>query len=89
MLIDQIASMMGKKSIVEDEISRYAINDRNVKLLMTIPGMGVYSSAAVMSEIDDIHRFKTKEKLASYSGLTPRQNQSGSTDIRGHITKHG
>ena len=34
-------------------------------------------------------RFPTKEKLASYAGLVPRQDQSGNRDIRGHITKHG
>ena len=33
--------------------------------------------------------FEKKEKLASYAGLTPRQNQSGNRDIKGHITKHG
>ena len=32
-------------------------------------------------------RFPTKEKLASYAGLVPRQDQSGNRDIRGHITK--
>jgi hypothetical protein len=55
---------------------------------MTIPGIGIYSSAAIMSEIDDITRFSSKEKLASYAPVTG-QNQSGSSDIRGHITKHG
>ena len=47
------------------------------------------ASAAIMAEIDDISRSGSKEKLASYAGLVPRQNQSGSSDIRGHITKHG
>jgi transposase len=88
-LMDQITYLMRKESTVEDEISRSVMSDRNVKLLMTIPGMGIYSSAAIMSEIDEISRFETKERLASYAGLTPRQNQSGSSDIRGHITKHG
>jgi transposase len=88
-LLDQITYLIRKESIVEDEISRYVMNDRNVNILMTIPGMGIYSSAAIMSEIDDISRFSSKEKLASYAGLVPRQNQSGSSDIRGHITKHG
>jgi transposase len=88
-LMDQITYLMKKESMVEDEISRCVVSDRNVNLLMTIPGIGIYSSAAIMSEIDDITRFETKEKLASYAGLTPRQNQSGSSDIRGHITKHG
>jgi transposase len=88
-LLDQIAYLMGKETMVEDEISRSVMNDRNVNLLMTIPGMGIYSSAAIMSEIDDISRFDSKEKFASYAGLVPRQNQSGQSDIRGHITKHG
>ncbi|WP_394295371.1 transposase [Thermoplasma acidophilum] len=35
-----------------------------------------------MSEINDIHRFSSKEKLAPYAGLVPRQNQSGSNDLR-------
>ena len=88
-LMDRITYLMRKESTVEDEISRSAMDDRNVDLLMTIPGIGIYSAAAIMSEIDDISRFKTKEKLASYAGLVPRQNQSGTVDIRGHITKRG
>ena len=88
-LLDQITYLMRKESTVEDEISRSVINDRSVKILMTIPGIGIYSSAAIMLEIDDISRFGSKEKLASYAGLVPRQNQSGLSDIRGHITKHG
>ena len=88
-LLDQITYLTKKESTVEDEISRSVINDRNVKLLMTIPGINIYSSAAIMSEIDDISRFHSKEKLASYAGLVPRQNQSGNRDMKGHITKHG
>ena len=87
-LLDQITYLMRKESMVEDEISRSVASDRNVSLLMTIPGVGIYSSAAIMSEIDDISRFGSKEKLASYAPVTG-QNQSGNLDIRGHITKHG
>ena len=72
-----------------NEISRSVINDRNVKRPITISGIGIYSSAAVLEEIDDIARFTAEEKLDSYSGLEPRLNQSGSSDIGGHITKHG
>jgi transposase len=38
---------------------------------------------------DDISRFKSKEKFASYCGLVPRQDQSSNKDIRGHISKRG
>ena len=56
---------------------------------MTIPGINLYSASAILSEIDDVSRFPTKEKLAAYAGLVPRQDQSGNRDIKGHITKHG
>lgn len=56
---------------------------------MTIPGINVFSAAAIMSEIDSISRFPNKEKFASYAGLVPRQDQSGSIDRRGHTSKRG
>jgi transposase len=74
---------------IEDQMARHGNVIDDVRLLMTVPGINVYSAVAIVSEIDDIRRFSSKEKLASYSGLTPRQDQSGSRDIRGHISKHG
>ena len=74
---------------IEEAIRKRAKDSEDVNLLMTIPGINVYSAAAIMSEIDDISRFSSKEKLASYAGLVPRQDQSGNRDIRGNITKHG
>ncbi len=56
---------------------------------MSIPGINVYSAACIIAQIDNASRFGSKEKLASYAGLVPRQDQSGSVDRRGHITKHG
>ena len=76
-LLDQITYLMRKESTVDDEISRSVINDRNVNLHMTIPGMSIYSSTVIMSEIDNTSRFSSKEKVASYAVLVPRQNQSG------------
>ncbi|WMT50367.1 MAG: transposase [Thermoplasmatales archaeon] len=47
-LLDQITYLMRKESTVEDEIFRSVIHDRSVNLFMTIPGMGIYSSEAIM-----------------------------------------
>ena len=85
----RVSNLKDRTSMIEDEISRKCENNKDVSLLMTIPGINVYSAAAIISEIDDISRFSSKEKLASYAGLVPRQDQSGNRDIRGHITKHG
>ena len=88
-MLDRIIELNRRKQMIEDEIARISKNNEEVKLLMTIPGINVYSAAAIMSEIDDIHRFGSKEKLASYAGLVPRQSQSGSRDQKGHISKNG
>jgi transposase len=88
-IIDRISHLSEEMRSVEDQMARMIMGNKNVERLMTIPGINVYSAAVIMSEIDDISRFATKEKLASYAGLVPRQNQSGNRDIRGHITKHG
>ena len=88
-MLFRVSNLKDRASMIEDEISRKCENNKDVSLLMTIPGINVYSAAAIISEIDDISRFSSKEKLASYAGLVPRQDQSGNRDIRGHITKHG
>ena len=88
-MLGKVIELNRRKQMVEDGIARISNNSEEVKLLMTIPGINVYSAAAIMSEIDDIHRFSSKEKLASYAGLVPRQDQSGNRDIKGHISKHG
>lgn len=49
----------------------------------------MYIQEHLVLKIDDIKRFSSKEKLASYAGLVPRQDQSGNRDIRGHISKRG
>ena len=88
-MIRRVSELADRESMMEDEISRLAGKRRDVRLLMTIPGINVYSAVAIAAEIDDISRFASKEKLASYAGLVPRQNQSGGKDLRGHISKHG
>ena len=47
---------------------RIVETNRNVKTLMTIQGINVYSAASIMAEIDDVARFSSKEKLRGYAG---------------------
>ena len=88
-MLEKIIELNRRRQMIEDEIARISNNNEEAKLLMTIPGINVYSAAAIISEIDGIHRFDSNEKLASYAGLVPRQSQSGSRDQRGHISKNG
>jgi len=60
-----------------------------VPLLMSAPGIGWVLAFTIGAEIGEIERFSSPEKLTSYTGLCPRVNQSGESDRRGPLTKHG
>ena len=60
-----------------------------IPLLMSAPGIGWVLAFTIAAEIGEISRFESPQKLAGYTGLCPRVNQSGDSDRRGPITKHG
>jgi transposase len=60
-----------------------------IPLLMSVPGIRWVLAFTIAGEIGQIERFASPEKLAGYTGLCPRVNQSGEKDRRGPLTKHG
>jgi transposase len=62
---------------------------RYIPLLLSAPGIGSVLAFTIAAEIGEIERFPSPEKLAGYTGLCPRVNQSGDKDRRGPLTKHG
>ena len=88
-MIERISSLRNTADSIEDQFSKMVTGNKDVERMMTIPGINIYSASVIISEIDGISRFSSKEKLASYAGLVPRQDQSGSHDKKGHITKRG
>lgn len=57
--------------------------------LMQLPGFGVITAMTVLAAIGDIQRFDSARQLASYSGLTPGLEQSGTKYHEKGITKEG
>jgi transposase len=49
----------------------------DMKLLMTLPGIGPVLAITIALEVGDIGRFPDNEHLASYSGTVPRVSSSG------------
>ena len=62
---------------------------KELRILTSIPGVGVLSAHIILSEIGDIRDFKTGDQLASYFGLAPTVYQSAGKNHTGHITKQG
>jgi transposase len=63
--------------------------DPKVRQLMSIPGIGKFFALLISTEIDDIERFRTSSKLASYVGLIPSTYSTGNKTFHGRITKQG
>ncbi|MDF1539475.1 MAG: IS110 family transposase, partial [Candidatus Thorarchaeota archaeon] len=74
---------------LERSIALVAVNNEDCQLLMTIPGMDFYTALMFSSEVGDIERFPSANKLVSWLGLAPRVRQSGNVCYHGHITKMG
>ena len=60
-----------------------------IPLLMSAPGIGWVLAFTIAAEIGEIERFPSPAKLAGYTGLCPRVVQSGESDRRGPLSKHG
>jgi len=75
---------------IEKDIAQAALADKDVKRLMTIPGIDMIVAVGVMAAIGRIDRFRSPDALVAYIGLNPSVFQSGDGPARhGRITKRG
>src|SRR5262249_53731904 len=61
----------------------------DVVLLQTVPGLGPRTAETVAAYLHDASRCGSAKQVSAYSGMVPRQHQSGEMDRRGRITKRG
>ena len=66
-----------------------AYNSQDVRLLMTLPGIGYEIALTVAAALGDIRRFSSPDQAAAYLGLVPSTRQSGQHCYHGPITKRG
>ena len=79
-----------QKNISEMEQRITEIMDEIGSPITSIPGIGVTLGAVILSEIGDISRFKSADKLAAFAGIDPSIKQSGDySSIRNHMSKRG
>ena len=64
------------------------IKELNPKML-SIPGIGELSAAAILSEYGDMNNFSSPNKMLAFAGLEPSVIQSGTLEYKGKMVKHG
>lgn len=57
--------------------------------IQSIPGIGLFSAASIYAEIGMINRFENPDQILAYAGLEPSRHQSGNSEFKGHMVKHG
>ena len=85
-LIDDLERQIDQ---IERELRALGADHPYVPLLVTVPGISWVLAYTIASEIGDIGRFASPTKLVGYTGLCPRVYQSGDSDRRGPLAKHG
>ena len=68
------------------ELSKNKKYLHQVNLLRSIPGIGLITAMTLLTEIEDISRFKDLDNLCSFVGLVPSTHSSGEKEIDGGIT---
>jgi transposase len=86
--VEQIKFLEGQLGELEAMISeRLTVLDSPIT---TITGIGDTLGAAIISEIGDINRFESPEKLAAFAGIDPTVKQSGQfTGTNNKMSKRG
>ena len=57
--------------------------------IASIQVISLISAASLIGEFGDISKFDNPNQMLAYAGLEPSRAQSGTTDFKGHMVKHG
>lgn len=88
-LVDQLMLTNKKIKRTERELKKIADRHPGVKILMSIPGIGIRTAEAVMAYIDNPDRFGSIRNIGPYFGLIPCLDESAGRKRYGHISKEG
>ena len=80
---------VGEKILRVDAQIETLVNERDVDIVSSVPGVGRRSAAAITAEIGDAKRFLDGKKIASAAGLAPSVYQSAGKSFTGGIMKQG
>lgn len=83
---DQLREQLLKVNRELRKIGTQGEHSSKLKLLQDIPGIGLITSITLLSEMEDIMRFKNLDQLCSYVGLVPTTKSSGDKERTGRIT---
>ena len=86
---DFLCAQIEKQTQLLKQLAKLPLYRDRVKILCSIPGIGVLTAMEILLELQDFSRFRRAEQLAAYVGLTPSQYSSADKIRMGRITGAG
>jgi len=86
---DFLSAQIKKQTAVLQELAEIPLYKARVKILRTVPGIGLIAAMELLLELQDVERFHRADQLAAYVGLTPSQYSSADNIRMGRITAIG
>jgi transposase len=88
-MVQMLRTLDDQIVVLDREIARRAKEDPVARRLMTIPGIGPVTAAAMVALAPPPETFRCGRDFSAWLGLTPRQHSSGGKEKLGQITKMG
>ena len=86
---DFLCIQIDKQTQLLKQLAQLPLYRDRVKILGSIPGIGILTAMEILLELQDVSRFRRAEQLAAYVGLTPSQYSSADRIRMGRITGIG
>jgi transposase len=87
--IEQLVGLRGmllQETRAIRSITRQEPFGETIRLLTSVPGIGITTAVLLLVEIDDMNRFPNSDSLAAFIGLTPMCHSSGEKDGTRNMT---
>jgi transposase len=89
-LLEEIRVLESRVALLERDLAQIARRIPACQLLMTIPGVGLLTSTALVAAVGtDISQFHNARQFANWFGITPTEHSSGQVRRLGRISKAG
>ena len=71
------------------ELSRSEYYDDKIRLIRSVPGIGLITGMTLLVELENVERFSSERSFACYLGLVPTCRNSGEKTATGEMTFRG
>lgn len=89
LMLEEIRLMEARIGQLEQELCSLAKQSPACQVLLSVPGIGLLTSTAMVAAVADPASFDSGRRYSSFLGLTPREYSSGNTRYLGRISKRG